>query len=333
MPLRVVRPTFFPHAPESMLPEERRILGEVGAEVVPIEHHTDQAKLIEAVRGADALLSSGVRVTREVLDAMPNCRGIVTASVGFDAIDLDAATARGIPVANTPDFCAREVATHTIGLIIACARKIVLLHNAMHEGIWDRTMFHPMPSIHGETLGLISFGRIARQVARRAHALDMRLLAFDPFIDAATAAEYEVELAPLDELLQRSDYVSVHAPLNRETRHMLSDREFGLMKPTAMVFNTGRGPVIDEAALIRALQSGRIAGAGLDVFEQEPIARDNPLLAMPNVVTTPHSGGYSEESIRTGRRMAAEELARILRGEMPRNLVNRDLLSRATTTE
>src|SRR5262249_46521085 len=126
---------------------------------------------------------------------------------------------------------------------------------------------------------------------------------------------------------------SVHAPLNDETRHLLSDREFGLMKPTATVFNTGRGPVIDEAALIRALQAGKIAGAGLDVFEQEPIAPDNPLLRMPNVVTTPHAAGYSEESIRTGRRLAAEEMARILRGEPPRNLVNRDLLARFRQAE
>ena len=324
MPTRVIRTTSFPHAPESTLAEEQRILGAVGATVVAVECATP-AELAEAVRDADALLSNGLRVTEEVIAAMPRCRGIVTATVGFDAIDLQAATARGIPVANVPDFCTREVANHTLGLLLACARKIVLLHNAVQAGRWDRALFHPMASIYGETLGLISFGRIARQVALRARAFELRLLAYDPFVDVATAAELGVELVTLDDLLRRSDYVSVHAPHTAETYHLLGDREFALMKPTALVFNTGRGPVIDEAALIRALQAGQIAGAGLDVFEQEPIAPDNPLLGMENVVITPHSGGYSEEAIRTGRRLAAEEVARILRGERPRNLVNREL--------
>lgn len=325
MKFRVIRTTVVPHAPESMLPEERRILSEVDAEVVAVVAKTS-TELTEAVRGADAVIVSSVPVTAEVMAAMPDCQAIVTPSIGFDNVDLQAATARGIKVANVPDFCVREVANHTIGLILACARKIVRLDNAMHAGRWDRTMFQPMSSIHGETLGLISFGRIARQVAVRARAFELNILAYDPYVDAATAAEYGVELAPLDELLQRSDFVSVHAPRSAETLGLLSSREFGLMKLTAMIFNTGRGGVIDEAALVHALKTGQIAGAGLDVFEQEPIAADNPLLGMENVVLTPHAGGYSEESVRTVRRRAAEEVARILRGEMPQNLVNRELL-------
>ncbi len=325
MPFRVIRPTFFPHAPESTLEDERRVLAEVDAELVPVEVG-NSAELREAVRGAHGLINAGVPVTAEVLDAMPDCRGIVTASVGFDSIDVRAASARRIPVCNTPDFCTREVANHTLGLILACARKLVLLNNAVKAGRWDRTMFPPMPSLYGETLGLISFGRIARAVARRAQAFELTVIAFDPYADPAAAAELGVELVELDALLMRSDYVSVHAPLNDETRHLLSDTEFALMKPTAFVFNTGRGPVIDEAALIRALRIGQIAGAGLDVFEQEPIAPDNPLLTMDNVVVTPHSGGFSDAAIRTGRRLAAEEMRRLLRGEALRNLVNRDVL-------
>ncbi len=326
MQFRVIRTTVFPHAPESMLPEERRILGEVDAEVVPVPC-TTAAELTEAVRGAHALMVSNVPVTADVITAMPECRAIVTASIGFDHVDLAAATARGIPVANVPDFCAREVANHTMGLLLTCARKIVPLNNALHAGRWDRTMFPPMSSIYGETLGLIAFGRIARQVALRARAFDLNVLAHDPYVDAATAAEFGVELVPLDELLRRSDFVSVHAPRTPATHHLLGSREFALMKPTAMIFNTGRGGVIDEQALAQALQAGEIAGAGLDVFEQEPIAADNPLLGMENVVLTPHAGGYSEESIRTVRRRAAEEVARILRGERPHNLVNGDLYS------
>ena len=324
MQFRVIRTTVFPHAPESMLPEERRILGDVDAEVVPVTCKTS-GELAEAVHAADAVIVSNVPVTNEVMAAMPECRAIVTASIGFDHIDLAAATARGIPVANVPDFCIREVANHTMGLLLASARKIVRLNNALQDGRWDRTLFPPMPSIHGETLGLISFGRIARQVALRARAFEMAVLAFDPYVDAATAAEFGVELVSLDELLRRSDYVSVHAPRTPETYHLLSRREFALMKPTAMIFNTGRGGVIDEPALAQALKEGKLAGAGIDVFEREPVAADNPLLGLENVVLTPHAGGYSEESIRTVRQRAAEEVARILRGERPRNLVNLDL--------
>lgn len=327
MPYRVIRTTRFPHAPEATLDDERRILGLVGAAVVPVVCDTPK-ELVEAVRGADALFTNGLRVTEETMDAMPNCRGIVTATIGYDAIDLAAATARGIPVANVPDFCVREVASHTIGLLIACARKIVFLHEQVRAGVWDVALLPPMPPIHGETLGLVSFGRIARAVAARARAFDLRLLAYDPYLDPAVGAAYGVELVPLDTLLRESDYLSVHTPLNDATRHLLSDREFSLMKPTATVLNTGRGPVIDEAALIRALREGRIGGAGLDVFEQEPMAPDNPLRALPNVVLTPHSAGFSDLAIRTGRRTAAEDLARMVRGEMPVNLVNRALLER-----
>jgi D-3-phosphoglycerate dehydrogenase len=321
MTFRVVRPTVFPHAPESMVPEEQRILGAVGATVVPVTLGSP-AELAEHVAEADGLIVPGVPVPARVIEAMPRCRGIVSASIGFDHIDLAAATARGILVANVPDFCVREVANHTLALILACARKLAPLNAAMHAGRWDRTVFPPMASIYGETLGLISFGRIARQVARRARAFDLDLLAYDPYVDPATAAEDGVELVPLDDLLRRSDYVSVHAPRTPATYHLIGARELALMKPTAMVFNTGRGGIIDEAALADALRAGQIAGAGLDVFEQEPIAPDNPLVGLPNVVLTPHAAGYSESAIATVRRSAAEEMARILSGELPRNLVN-----------
>ncbi|MDQ3674570.1 MAG: C-terminal binding protein [Gemmatimonadota bacterium] len=321
MKFRVVRPTVFPHAPASMIPEEQRILDAAGAEVVPVTL-SSPAELVDHVHGADGLIVPSVPVTARVIEAMPGCRGIVAASIGFDHIDLAAATGRGILVANVPDFCIREVANHTMGLLLTCVRKIALLNTAMHAGRWDRTVFHPMAPIHGETLGLVSFGRIARQVALRARAFELELLAYDPYVDAAIAAEYGVALVPLDELLRRSDYVSVHAPRTASTRHLIGRREIGLMKPTAMLFNTGRGGVIDEAALVAALRAGQIAGAGLDVFEQEPIAPDHPFRGMENVVLTPHAGGYSESSIQTVRRSAAEEMARILTGELPRNLVN-----------
>lgn len=324
MSFRIIRTTVFPHAPESTLPEERRILADVDAEVVPVAVQSPD-ELADAARGADGVITSNVRVTEAVINAMNPCRGIVTASVGFDHIDLETATARGIPVAHVPDFCTREVADHTIALLLACVRKITQLNAMLHAGTWDRMALSPMMPVYGKTLGLIGLGRIGQQVARRAAAFDLRLIAYDPYVSHDVAARSGVELVPLERLLRESDFISLHTPLTPETRHLLSDSQFALMKESALVFNTARGPVIDEAALIRALESGRIAGAGLDVFEREPVAPDNPLLGMANVVVTPHAGGYSEESIRTVRRLAAEEMARILRGEQPRNLVNREL--------
>ncbi len=321
MPFRVIRPTAFPHAPESMLAEERQLLDTVDAEMVPVTCRTT-IELIDAVDGADALITTAIPVTSDVMEAMPDCRGIVSAGIGFDHVDVAAATARGIMVANVPDFCAREVANHTLGLLLTCVRKIVRLNNVMQAGQWDRTMLHPMSSLYGETLGLISFGRIARQVARRAQAFDLRVIAYDPHVEAEGASAVGVELVSLEALLRESDYVSVHAPLTPSTRRLLSDREFEHMKPTALVFNTGRGGVIDEAALVRALGAGQIAGAGIDVFEQEPFSPDNPLIGMENVVLTPHAAGYSDEAIRTVRRLAAAEMVRMLGGERPLNLVN-----------
>jgi D-3-phosphoglycerate dehydrogenase len=324
MQFRVVRRTVFPHAPEEMIPEEQRILDAVGAKLISATCNT-AADVGAAVRGAHAVILTGVPVTAEAMDAMPECRGIVCPSIGFDHVDLAAATARGIKVANVPDFCVREVANHTMGLILACARKIVSLNNALHSGRWDRTMIHPMSPIYGETLGLVSFGRIARQVAIRAKAFDLNVIAYDPYVNPGAAAEYGVDLVPLDEVLRRSDFVSIHVPGGPATYHMIGERELALMKPTAMIFNTGRGGVIDEVALADALRAGRLAGVGLDVFEREPMPPDHPLIGLENVVMTPHAAGYSVESIRTVRRRAAEEVVRILRGDMPQNLVNTDV--------
>ncbi len=320
MAFRVIRPTVFPHAPESMIAEEQRILDEVGAELVPVS--IAPADLVNHVAGADGLIATSAPVTAAVIEAMPNCRGIIAASIGFDHIDLAAATARGIKVANVPDFCIREVANHTMGLLLACTRKIPRLNAATHAGKWDRTIFQPMAPIHGETMGLISFGRIARQVAKRAQAFELNVIAYDPYVDAATAADFGVELVPLEDLLRRSDYVSVHVPRTPETINLIGAPELALMKPTAMIFNTGRGGVIDEAALAAALRSGQLAGAGLDVFAHEPIDQDNPLLGIETAILTPHAAGYSELSIKTVRQSAATEMARILAGELPVNLVN-----------
>lgn len=277
-------------------------------------------EMLDSLHEADGFLASGV-VTREMIAAMPSCKAIVTVSHGFDMIDLAAASEAGIPVTNT-FFCQREVANHTIALLLAATRKLVPMHNQLAQGVWAPYLQPPVPPLNEQTLGLIGLGHIGREVATRARAFDMAVIAYDPQVDAQTAVKHGVELVGIDELFERADYVSVHAPLNDSTFHIVNARTLGLMKPSAYLFNTARGPLVDEPALIDALTSGRITGAGLDVFEQEPTLPDNPLYALPNVVLTPHAAGYSDQSITRGRRMAAAEMARMLNGSYPANLLN-----------
>jgi D-3-phosphoglycerate dehydrogenase len=302
--------------------EERRILAEVEAdiEVVPA---SDREAIRAALPRADGLLSVGA-LDAEMIGQAQRARGIVTVSHGFNHIDLAAATAAGLPVSNVY-FCHREVANHTVMLLLAWARKLIPLHNSMAQSRWRPELQPPTATIYGQTLGLIGFGHIGREVAKRARAFDLQVLAYDPYVSREAAAEHGAELTELDDLLRRSDYVSVHAPSNDETRHIIGQRELGMMKSSAAIFNTARGDLIDEQALYRALEAKQIAGAGLDVFEQEPTPPDNPLLELDNVVLTPHAAGYSDEAVRDGFRQGANEMVSVLSGRWPRNLVNEEV--------
>jgi D-3-phosphoglycerate dehydrogenase len=316
-----MRITRNPHAALTYLEEERRAMAGLDVEIVPIAAAT-QEQLIADAREADALITVGVPITRRALDGMPKCRMIVTASVGYDAIDVEAATAVGVPVAHVPDFCTHEVANHTIMLLLAVTRKLIPLHNNLRAGKWDRSFLAGIPPLHGQTLGLIGFGRIGRAVATRARGFAMQVIAADPYVDRAVMAEHGARWVQLEDLLRQADCVSVHCLLNAKTRHLIGEREFRLMKPTAFFFNTARGKVVDEQALITALRERWIAGAGIDVFEQEPTEPANALLQFENVVITPHTAGHSDVSIVEARRGAAAEVARVLRGYWPKNLVN-----------
>jgi D-3-phosphoglycerate dehydrogenase len=209
-------------------------------------------------------------------------------------------------------------------MALALARKAPPLHGALRRGVYERGLASPMPALYEMTLGLIAFGEIAREVALRAKPFGLTLIAHDPFVPSGVAEKYGVTLVGLDELLQRADIVSVHAPLMKETFHLVGAREFALMKPTAYVINTARGPVIDQAALIEALQTGRIAGAGLDVFEREPLEANSPLARMENVVLTPHTAGMSDSSQIAVRHRTARNIAAALTGAWPetRDLIN-----------
>src|SRR5262245_26685137 len=307
------------------LPMEREGLAEFAGDLVSYGTLDTPEKLIEACRDADACLVPGQRFTAEVLNQLERCRVIVRYGVGYDVIDVDAASRHNILVVNIPDFCLREVANHALALLLDCAKKISRQDRWMRTGGWKggRSPFlSPMGQIHGETIGLVGFGQIARAFHKRGAALDMKVLAYDPFVSQELADSLNVELVSLDELLQRSDYVSLHVPLMPATHKLIDAEKLALMKPTAYLINTGRGLVVDEQALIAALQNGQIAGAGLDVFEVEPLPGDSPLLRLENVTMTPHCASYADETVRTMWRRVGQEAALTLRGQMPNTPVN-----------
>ncbi|HEV7215574.1 MAG TPA: NAD(P)-dependent oxidoreductase, partial [Chloroflexota bacterium] len=260
-----------------------------------------------------------------VLDALPLLRFIGAQGIGVDFVDLPAATRRGVVVFNLVGVIHREVAAHTMALLLCLVRQIVPANEAMKAGKPRARSLH-IPHLYGQTLGLLSFGNIARTVAREAQAFDLEVIAHDPFVPAATMRELGVEAVTMGELFARSDFLSVHTPLSPETYHLVGEAQFRQMKPSAYFLNNGRGKVVDEAALIRALQQRWIAAAGLDVLEEEPPPPDNPLLRMDNVILTPHMASASDYAAGARRRLLGEELARCVRGYWPKyGLVNRDV--------
>jgi D-3-phosphoglycerate dehydrogenase len=289
--------------------------------------HTSE-ELVAALRDADVSICGHEPYTREVLANVPRLKGVIRTGVGVDTVDLDAATEYGIVVANFPEFCTREVANHAIALMMACAKKIARFDRVLRSAGWAaaRTFRSPMGPIHDETLGLIAFGNIARTTARIAHVLDMEVIAHDPFVDATAFEAAGVEPVSLEELAARSDYVSCHLPLSQKTQGMLDAAFFRQMKPTAYFINTGRGGVVNEEDLIAALQNGQIAGAGLDVFVSEPIGLDHPLLAMDNVVLTPHTASYADETFSARDRDVGLTALTILEGGVPRWVANPSVL-------
>ncbi len=309
---------------------EMEALGPVGAEVVEVAADTE-AEFIEAVRDADAIISRWRRITKPIIDHADKCKVIGLRSVGADSVDVDAATAKGIPVTNVPDTFIEEVADHTMMMILATYRRLTIEDRMVREGRWGegRPLLSQFPRLWGQTLGFVSFGHVARAVAVRAKAFGVHMLAYDPYIEELTITHYGVEPVGLTELLQRSDIVSMHAPETAETVKMLGEEHFRLMKPTALFINNGRGPTMNEAALIQALQEGWFAAAGLDVLEKEPPDPDNPLLQMDNVILTPHVASASSRMTPESRRRMGQEIALVLSGRWPRTCVNPSVLEKS----
>lgn len=301
------------------------ILKDAGAYLVYGDAKTE-TDLIELVHDADAIIDVYAPVTAKVIDSLKRCQVIVRRGIGYDSIDVKAATAKGIPVANVPDYCTDEVADHTMALLLCAARKIIPARDQIREGGWDLKKLAPIQALKDSTLGLVGFGKIPKAVAKRARCFDLKLQTSDPFITAELAAEHGVRLVSLEELLKTSDFISIHVPLTEDTRSMFSKREFAMMKPSAVLINTARGPIVDEEALIEALESGKIAFAVLDVTTKEPPAADNPLRRIANVTLTPHLAWYSENSMKLLGEKVAHEIVRVFKGYFPRSLVNSEVI-------
>lgn len=300
------------------------------AEIVEVDG-SSAASFLDGARDADALITSwGIKIDQQIVAGLDKCVVIGVGSVGVDMVDVDAATDAGIVVTNVPDVFIEEVADHAMMLILACARRVKLMDKMVKAGDWfkGRPILNEIPRLWGQTLGLVSFGNVATAVARRARAFGLNVIAYDPFVTELKMTGEGVEPVSFPALLERSDYLSVHPGLNETTRAMLSDREFAAMKNTAVVVNCGRGPVIDEAALIRALQEGRIAAAGLDVLEKEPPHPDNPLLEMDNVILTPHAASATTRMRPETRRRVGREVSLVLEGKWPMSCVNPTVLPR-----
>lgn len=303
-------------------PEKQVLAGLAEVQILSPHQWKNEEELIKALREADGILNESIPLTRHIIESLEKCRIIVRYGVGYDNVDVEAAAERGILVCNVPDYCMDEVAEHTMALILALNRRLLQLDGALKAGVWDWKLFRPIRPLKGAVLGIVGFGRIGATVAERARAFSLRIVAFDPYVGEERIRSHGAEPLKLEALLEASDIVSLHVPLTKDTYHMIGEKELRLMKKTAYIVNTSRGSLIDSRALYTALSEGWIAGAALDVWEKEPPGKEEPLLRLPNVIATPHIAWYSEESLKRLQVRAAEEVARVLRGEKPRSPVN-----------
>jgi D-3-phosphoglycerate dehydrogenase len=306
---------------------ERAIIEDAGFELSAQQCKSEQ-DVIRYGRDAAGILTQYAHVGAAAINELPHLRVIARYGTGVDIVDVDEATRHGIQVTNAPnDWCADEVADHAIALWLTAARKITEYDAATRRGEWQWQTGEPIFRLRGRVFGLLGYGAIARLIAARARPFGVQVWAHDPFVDAAQFEADSVRSVTLDELIAGSDYLTIQAPLTADTHHLFNDITLARMKPSAILINTARGPIVEDAALDRALRRNVIAAAALDDLEEEPAKRaewkpDNPLMQHANVIVTPHAAYYSEESIRTIRTIAAEEAVRVLTGQPPRSPVN-----------
>lgn len=303
------------------LDQEKGIFYENGIELEAYQCKAEE-EVMQAAADCDALICQFAPITAKVINSLQKCKVIVRYAIGVDNIDLKAAEEKGIYVCNVPDYSLDEVSNHAIALLLDCAKKLTYLAGQVKKGNSSYTIVKPLFRVEGKTLGLVGFGRIPQLVARKMAGFGVNIISYDPMMDVEKAAELHVKPVQLEELLQLSDYISIHCPLNDATYHMFDRDSFSKMKQGVIFVNTARGAVVKEEDLVWALQNGRIAMAGIDVTETEPVPPDHPLLQLDNAVVTPHAAWYSEEAVSSLQRKAAEEAVRVLKGEKPKNPVN-----------
>ena len=282
--------------------------------------------IMRLAAGADAILVTYAKISGDMIRQLTKCRIISRFGIGVDNVDIPEATKKGIVVTKVPDYCIDEVSDHTMALLLAAVRKIPFVNAQVHRGTWKMPSVVPIHRLRGAVLGLVGFGRIPQLVAPKAKAFGMKVVAYDPYVPKEVFAAAGVDSVDFPALLKTSDYVSIHSPLVPETRNLFNADAFRQMKKTAYLVNTARGPIIDEGALAHALDQEQIAGAALDVMAQEPPASDSPLFGRDNVIITPHTSFYSEESLVELQTKAAQEVVAVLTGQAPRNPVNPEAL-------
>lgn len=304
------------------LRHEEDVITAAGGELVVAQCKTPE-EVLAASRDADALLVQWAPVNAAVIAELARCKVIVRYGIGYDNVDIAAAKARGIPVCNVPDYGVHEVAEHAVSMAVALARQLPSIDARLRAGTWKITPDRQMPSLREMTFATAGFGRIARSAHHMIRGFGGKRIAYDPFVPADVMAMEGVEKVEIDDLFTRADLVSLHLPLTAETKHFVNAERLKEMKPTAIIINTARGPLIDTVALAAALKNDQIAGAGIDVFETEPLPADHPLRSAPRAILTSHVAWYSESSIPRLQRLAGEEVARGLKGEPLKNQVNK----------
>ncbi|MFD2618494.1 C-terminal binding protein [Terrilactibacillus laevilacticus] len=303
---------------------EEEILNQFNIELIACQCHTED-DVIDACRNADAIINQYAPITKKVIQSLTNCKIIARYGIGVNTIDIDAATKSHIIISNVPDYCIDEVSNHAISLLLSLARKIPFYNQKVKNQKWDYKEGAPLFRLKNQTLGLVGFGRIPQLVAKKAKAFGLNILAYDPYVDETIAQERQVRLVDLNTLCRQSDFISLHAPLTNQTKDMIGEAEFSIMKKQSYLINTARGPLINESALIQAIKEKKIAGAALDVLSSEPISPDHPFLQLENVILTPHVAWYSEESEIDLRKKVAQSIMDVLHGYYPNYIVNREL--------
>jgi D-3-phosphoglycerate dehydrogenase len=304
----------------------QQVVAEIGGEVIEVQVKTDE-DIIAAAKDADVIINILPKVQRRAIEALERCKMIMRMGIGYDEVDVEAATERGIMVCNVADYCHEEVSNHALTLLLTVGRKVKPFDENLRQGKWGWRHVRPLYEIRDRILGLVAFGKIPRCLTPKAQGLGLKVISFDPYLYDDIFEKWGVERRlDLEDLVAESDYISVHAPYNRETKGMIGEPEFRRMKKTALFINTSRGPVVDEAALIKALQEGWIAGAGLDVMVEEPLPVSSPLLQAPNLILTPHAAWYTERSVQVLIKNGMADVVRTLQGKRPKNIVNPQVL-------